>query len=140
MFAQFMTIADELGWDVERQIEVLEEFVDGFGASGRLEDCLRMRGVNPARLAGTALLRDTVLDFVESLGCRGVFSHFLQRKLREAAEAARADVHGPAAEAPAAPRTDTRPPRSAPSTDGKPRRRGVLAWLRRRQRGSSAEA
>lgn len=88
MFEQFERVAADLGWDVERQIEVLEDFTIGFGVGSRLEDYLRRQGLGASRRP--PLVRDALLTFIDGLpGSRGAFSHYLQRKLRQAALAAK---------------------------------------------------
>lgn len=95
---QFMRVAEELDWDVERQVQVLDDFVAGYGVSSRLDAWLAERGMGVHQRFRRAGLREAMLCFVQELGARGAFSHYLQRELRRAAEAARQQA---AAEAPA---------------------------------------
>lgn len=85
-----MRVAEELGWDLERQVQVLDDFVAGFGVSSRLDAWLAERGMGVHQRFNRSGLREAMLRFVHELGAAGAFSHYLQRELRAAAEAARA--------------------------------------------------
>jgi len=125
---QFMRVAEELDWDVERQIAVLDDFVAGFGVSSRLDAWLAERGMSVHQRFRRGALRDAMLCFIQQLGAAGAFSHYLQRELRRAAEAARqraaeAEADIGAAALPAEP--------APPAAGGAPARRW-LPWPFRR--------
>lgn len=88
MSDQFLRVAEELGWDLEQQIQVLDDFVAGFGVSSRLDAWLAERSLGVHQRFNRTGLRDGMLRFVDELGAAGAFSHYLQRELRQAAEAA----------------------------------------------------
>lgn len=99
---QFMRVAEDLGWDIGRQIAKLEEFAELFGMSAPLEEYLDRRGVTGSARRDLKLVRNVYLEFVESMGNRGAMNHFLRNEMRRAAEAARAAEQA-ARETPAVP-------------------------------------
>lgn len=121
-WVQFDRVAEELGWDLDRQIDVLEGFFEDYGVGGRVEDFLRGRGLSPGIRFHRQALRDALLACVDAVGAHGALSHVLQRALNAAAQqAAQARAAEAAREAAAAKR------------DEAPRRtRRLLGWIRRR--------
>ncbi len=120
---QFFRVAEEVDWDLERQIEVLDGFFSGFGVSATLDDYLAEHGLALGLRFHRAPLRDRMLAFVHKIGAQGALTRVLQRTLREAAELAareRVAAAGAAQEAERAPMRPARP------------RRSLLGWLRRR--------
>ena len=90
MQQQFLLIADELGWTLERQIDQLDEFVHVYGAGGRMNAELSEIGLSLQQPLHRECLRDAILRFIERLGAQGAFSHYLYVKLREGREARQA--------------------------------------------------
>ncbi|WP_018718178.1 hypothetical protein [Arhodomonas aquaeolei] len=99
---QFLRVAEELGWDINRQVAKLEAFAEIFGTSAPMEEYLDRRGVTGSARRDLKLVRNVYLEFVESIGNRGAMNHFLRNEMRLAAEAARAAEQA-ARETPAVP-------------------------------------
>ncbi len=87
MHQQFLQIASELEWDLDTQIERLDEFVRVYGAAGRMDAELSEIGLAVQQRLHREALREAMLNFIDRLGAAGAFSHFLQRQLRRAHEA-----------------------------------------------------
>jgi len=123
-WGQFERVADDLGWDLDRQVDVLEGFFADYGVGGRMEDFLSGRGLRPGMRFHRQALRDALLSCVDALGAQGALSHVLQRAMAEAArEAARQRAAEAARETAAVKSRET------------PRRRAqLLTWIRRRGR------
>lgn len=92
MQQQFLLIADELGWSLERQIDQLDEFVRVYGAGGRMNAELAEIGLSLQQRLHRESLRDAMLRFIERLGAQGAFSHYLYVRLREGREARQAAI------------------------------------------------
>jgi hypothetical protein len=129
MHSQFLQVADEEGWDLERQIALLDDFFSGFGASARVDDYLAAHGLGFSTRYHRAALRDRLLDLVSLLGAEGALTRMLQRELRHAAEAAARERAEAAAQAAAQ--------RKLTEASSRVSRRSVLGWLRRRAQGVS---
>ena len=96
MEEQFFRVAEELGWDVEQQIAVLEEFVGRFGAAGQLDDYLARRGLDGRHPRLRAATRDALLEFLATLGgAQGHVGRYLQGRLAEARQAEAATPETP---------------------------------------------
>ncbi|MEX0386354.1 hypothetical protein [Spiribacter onubensis] len=127
MQEQFLLIADELGWDLEAQIERLDEFVRVYGAAGRMDAELAGIGLSVRQRLHRESLRDAMLNFIARLGAQGAFSHYLHGQMRRAREAV-------------APGVASEPSRS-PEPVGVGGRRGlrtaIRRWMTTRGRGPS---
>lgn len=130
MYDQFMRVAEEVGWDLERQIDVLDEFFSGFGVSVRLDDYLAAHGLALGIRFHREALRDRLLDFVPVIGAQGALTRVLQRALRQAAETAARERAEAAAQAAAE--------RKVAEAGAQVGRRSLLGWLRRRGHDASA--
>ena len=124
---QFLLIADELGWDLETQIDRLDEFVRVYGAAGRMDAELAEIGLSLRQRLHRESLRDAILRFITRLGAQGAFSHYLHGQMRRAREAV-------------APAATAESNRSLPAT-GTGERRGlrtaIRRWMTARGRGPS---
>jgi len=113
MESQFLRIAGELGWDLDRQIAKLAEFVAAAGREAAWEDYIAGR-----RPQGAAL-RDALLRFVAESGYGGPFTRFMLGHCQPT----RRTAPQSAAPAPA-------PEPAAPSAAK--RRPGFMGWLKRK--------
>lgn len=123
----FLGVAEEVGWDLERQIEVLEQFFRDYGVGSRLDDHLASYGLRPDLAFHRQALRDRMLAFVSVVRAEGALSRTLQRAMREVAVARALEKAREEAEAAA-----KREVVSARSERG-PAKRSLFGWLWRRK-------
>jgi len=79
---QFLQTAEALLWDLETQIDRLDEFVRAYGAAGRMDAELSEVGLSVSQSFHREALCGAMLRFIERLGAAGAFSHFLHRQLQ----------------------------------------------------------
>ncbi len=127
MQEQFLLIADELGWDLEAQIERLDEFVRVYGAAGRMDAELAEIGLSLRQRLHRESLRDAMLRFIARLGAQGAFSHYLHGQMRRAREAV----------APTAPTEAARSPAVTDAGERRGLRRAIRRWMTARGRAPS---
>lgn len=82
MQEQFLQTAETLSWDIETQIDRLDEFVRAYGAAGRMDAELSEIGLSVSQSFHREALCRAMLSFIERLGAAGAFSHFLHRQLQ----------------------------------------------------------
>ncbi|MDR9433275.1 MAG: hypothetical protein RI539_04845 [Spiribacter sp.] len=82
MQQQFIEVAASLDWDLNTQIEQLDEFVRVYGAAGRLDAELAEIGLSLQQRLHREALRDAIMRFIERLGAAGAFSHYLHAQMR----------------------------------------------------------
>lgn len=137
MQEQFLQVAETLSWDLETQIDRLDEFVRVYGAAGRMDAELSEIGLSVSQSFHREALCTAMLNFIERLGAAGAFSHFLHRQLQRAREA-----NAPRPSEPARTPTDTRqaPERLAAISPVPQGSAGRLGKLMRRWLGREARA
>lgn len=92
MRQQFIEIGEVLGWDLNAQIDQLDEFVRLYGAAGRLDAELAEIGLSMQQPLHREALREAMMRFIERLGAAGAFSRYLHDQLRAQRLAAQASA------------------------------------------------
>jgi len=96
---QFIEIGEALGWDLNAQIEQLDEFVRLYGAAGRLDAELAEIGLAMQQPLHREALREAMMRFIERLGAAGAFSRYLHDHLRAQQRAVQASTQAPSVQA-----------------------------------------